>query len=695
MLVLASRDGRLPECVYWSVGPPAGENFAALAASRPLAPAMLDRQMEASLCPEPGRGWSGTPGQRGHRADGSAWTTQFVLEEVDASDTSIKVRANDAVAGLRLEQTLAMHRSAVVEARSRLTNEGDTAYRLDWLACPVLPVPDGAREMIGFAGRWCGEFQDQRLPFTRGAHLRENRRGRTGHDGFPALIVPLPGCTEHHGEAYGFHLGWSGNHRLVAEEVSDGRKIVMMGPLLEPGEVTLAPGETFETPPLYAAFSALGLNGLSNGFHWHARTRVLPARSGKPRPVHFNTWEAVYFDHDVATLDRLADEAAAMGAERFVLDDGWFGRRDDDTTSLGDWRVDERKYPSGLKPLVDHLQTLGLGFGLWIEPEMVNLDSDLARAHPDWVAGVPGYEPVPGRSQHVLDLTNRACFEHILERLDALVAENRIEYLKWDMNRDLVLQGDAKGRPATHRQTLAVYELIDRLRAAHPDIEIETCASGGGRVDYGILARTDRVWLSDSNDARERWRMQRAASYFLPPEIVGSHVGPRVCHTSGRVLPIETRALVAASRWMGCELDLRDKPPEEREVLARVLAWHKTHRDRLHGAIGRRHHRLERAANVTAELFIDETDTSFLLFAYQEEANERTSAPPLRLCGLQAGSYRIERIFPRDLPHMAHRGSGAEDTVTLSGIVLMRRGVVLPNAFPDTLFVYQGELERE
>ncbi|MEL6702199.1 MAG: alpha-galactosidase, partial [Pseudomonadota bacterium] len=296
-----------------------------------------------------------------------------------------------------------------------------------------------------------------------------------------------------------------------------------------------------------------------------------------------NTWEALYFDHDHDKLRALADAAAEIGAERFVLDDGWFKGRNDDTTSLGDWVPDPDKYPNGLHPIVDYVvDEKGLEFGLWVEPEMVNPDSDLYRAHPDWVLQLDPYPLMTGRNQLVLDLTNPAVKDYLFDRLSALLNEYRISYLKWDMNRDLVLPGDGAGHAAVHRQTTELYRLIDRILAAFPHLEIESCASGGGRIDFEILKRTHRFWTSDSNDAVERMRIQTGFSHFLPPEVMGSHVGPDWCHTTGRGFHADFRALVASYGHMGLECDLTKISDTDTETFRAAIADHKIDRDLLH-----------------------------------------------------------------------------------------------------------------
>lgn len=692
-LVLASQDGRLPAVVYWGRPLDANEDMEALATTliRPLANNTLDRFVELSICPEEGRGFQGRPGIAASDLQGRPVLTQFKLIALSGDEDELRVEAHDGRHALTYEAHFrARPGSDVIEASAELKSEGEP-LRVDRLSAPALPLPETAQDFIEFAGRWSQEFGLRRVPFSRGLHMRENRRGRTGQDHFPAVIVPDRGCTNLAGEARALHFGFSGVHRILVEEMADGRRQIQAG-IAE--TAPLKPGGTVCSETAYITFSANGLNGIADAFQRHVRQAIVrfpePAR---PRPVHYNCWEAVYFDHKLDELKDLATRAAAIGAERFVLDDGWFGKRDDDTTSLGDWFVDARKYPDGLTPLIEHVESLGMRFGLWVEPEMVNLDSNLARAHPDWIIMPEHREQLTGRGQHVLDLTNHAVTDYLYERLDALLSEYRIDYFKWDMNRDLTLAVDREGRGLLRRQTEALYALMERLHAAHPDVEIESCASGGARIDFGILKWTQRVWLSDSNDAHERWLMQHQAMLFLPPEIVGSHVGPRHCHTSGRDMPMSFRAGVAMTGHMGFEMDLRELGAGEEATLKRYTQFYKDNRHWLHGA---RQHRLEPAGDETvAHVSVDAARDRFLLFSATVATLKSETAPPLRLAGLDPDArYRVT-LWNRDEisgPPTRRYASPLTEAagLELSGRVLMQSGIVLPLAFPDRLWIVEG-----
>lgn len=474
------------------------------------------------------------------------------------------------------------------------------------------------------------------------------------------------------------HYGWSGGHVSYAEELPDGRRQIQWGHATG----SRPPGRVFSTAPLYLAVSDQGFNGCAVAFQRLLRDHIVtwpdPAR---PRPVHYNCWEAVYFDHDPEVLKEIATRAAALGAERFVLDDGWFGRRDDDTSGLGDWEVDARKWPDGLSPLISHVRALGMCFGLWVEPEMINLDSDLARRHPDWCFGARNQ--IEGRQQRVLDLSRDDVQGYLFDRLSALLGTYDIDYLKWDHNR-LLPRADA-------RQAEGTYRLLARLRAAFPMVEIESCASGGGRIDAGILAHTHRVWLSDSNDAAERLRIQHDAALFLPGALTGSHVGPRHCHTSGRNHDIWFRAWVAAQRHMGFEMDPRELTPQERDALITVTGWWKANRDWMMRADILRLDSSD--PSVIAELQRAEQKDRFVVFAGKAASGTQALPRPLRLCGLEPEAiYEIRLLNTAEVHHLSRAGMPIKDGVLrLSGACLMAQGLTLPWSFPDRMWVLEGK----
>ncbi len=681
-LVLGAEGDRLAEVVYWGPRLPDGEDLTTLCRAHvaDVTGGMLDENPALSICPEATQSFPGQPGLILHDAVGAPIWPRLRFDHAEDAPDALTLVFTDPAHGLTYTARFRIHpQTHMVEAQASLAST--TPVHLHWLAAPVFPAPQQADEMIDFSGRWCGEFQMTPTPWSAGIRERENRTGRTGHEHFPGLIVPCRGATNTAGQAYAFHYGWSGGHRMVAEELPDGRRQIQFG---HASGTETAPDTRFDTAPLYAMHSESGLNGCAVGFQRHLRDEIVPwPDPDRPRPVHYNCWEAVYFDHSLPELKDIATRAAALGAERFVLDDGWFGERDDDTTSLGDWQVDPRKYPDGLTPLIDHVHDLGMSFGLWFEPEMINRQSRTCRAHPDWVLGAG--DQILGRKQNVLNMALPELRDALFDSLSALLSAYPIDYIKWDHNRVLPMPDAA--------QTRGTYALIDRLRAAFPKVEIESCASGGGRIDFGILSRTQRVWLSDSNDALERLRIQHNAALFLPLSVTGSHVGPRHCHTSGRVLDIRFRAWVAAQRHMGFEMDPRELTEDEATVLTQVTTWWKANRDWLQHADILRLDSADPA--VIAEQQLSRTGDRFVVFASKADSSAQIAPRPLRLTGLTPGAtYRIEVLNRADAPGLS-RGTPALKTgpLMLSGAYLMNHGLTLPWHFPQTMWVVEGQIQ--
>jgi alpha-galactosidase len=544
-----------------------------LRASRPTPSFSLDFDQPLSLFPGLGVGWFGQSALLAHR-EGQDWTFQATSCLVEQSGSGATVRLTDAVANIALQLVLALDPdSDVLTLSTILINQGDAVLDVQWLAAGAVPLPSRATKVRSFGGRHNDEFVAIEDRLSRSIWRRENRRGLTSHDCFPGALVEAEGAT------YGAQLAWSGNYAQSIEWIDDGRYHWQMGEWLAPGEIRLAAGESMETPHMLAT-CAPDANGVAQNFHAAIRKRVpWPGGKMKPRSVHLNSWEGFYFNHDEAALMELADAAAAIGIERFVLDDGWFRGRNDDTSSLGDWWADAVKYPNGLKPLAVHVTALGMEFGLWVEPEMVNPNSELYRAHPDWVLAVPGRPGITARNQLVLDMTRADVGEYLFDRISALLEDLPISYLKWDHNRDLTTAGV---RPLYRRQVQATYALMDRILADYPHIEIEACAGGGGRIDAGVIAHSHRFWTSDNIDAVSRLSIQRGFLQFMPPELMGAHVGASRSHATGRKQPMDFRGGVALPGHFGVELDLRKLDDSDRERLAHWIANYKAHRDRLH-----------------------------------------------------------------------------------------------------------------
>ena len=696
-LILHAEAGARPRICHWGAAladsSPAELDLLAYAQA-PLGSAT--RLVHATLSNEPGVGLSVAPGllvQRG----GVSWAVDLRVTDVQEAPSSLTIACSDERNGVKALYVFTLCRaSGVLTATTQVENCGASELQVEWCSAPVLPVDRRLDRITGFSGRWAGEFQQETVSRSRSTYLRENRAGRTSHDMYPAILLSGASGTETHGLAAAVHLAWSGNARLRVDTAQDGRAFLQAGELLLPGEIVLGPGECYESPPLVAAISDQGQGPTSRALHTYVRETLLDDRSrGKPRPVHYNTWEAVYFDHDEARLRKLAGRAAEVGAERFVLDDGWFGSRRSDAAGLGDWFVAKDIYPQGLRPLADHVRSLGMEFGLWFEPEMVNPDSDLYRAHPDWVLGADGIEQVPFRNQLTLDLTRAEVTDYLFASIAGIVEEAGVDYIKWDMNRDTAHPLSAD-RAAMHRQTQAVYALIGKLRQRFPALEIESCSSGGARADYGALRHTDRVWTSDNNDALDRQAIQRSASHFLPLSVMGSHVGPRRCHITGRVLSMEMRVASAIFGHMGMELDLEDESEADRGILAAGIALYKRHRALLHGGA---FHRIAMPEPFNS-VAVTAADMGEAIISCAMPGSLPTSLPPrLPVPGLDPKRrYRVKLVWPQAPAFPGTRSIYEEADLGGKGLLahgdaLARLGIQLPLMHPQTCLILHCEAE--
>ncbi|MFI5912137.1 alpha-galactosidase [Dactylosporangium sp. NPDC051541] len=607
-----------------------------------------------SLLPEASTIWYGRPGLAGHRGgtEPGAWSTRFMPLDVAIDEHGARMHAHDPVAALGLVTEIERVAGGLLRIRHTITNTGTTPYFLEALEV-VLPVPDRVTEALDFTGRWARERVPQRHRIGDGLWLRENRRGKTGFDAATVLTCGTPGIAFGSGEVWGVHVAWSGNHRHRLERTPLGRispTITTLGggELLLPGEVTLGPGESYATPWVYAGAARDGLDGLAARFH--AFLRATPAHPHSDRPVTLNVWEAVFFDHDLGRLRELADLAARIGVERYVLDDGWFGGRRHDAAGLGDWLESPDVWPDGLAPIVEHVHALGLQFGLWFEPEMVNADSDLYRAHPDWILASGGRIPPEERNQHILDLTQPAAFAHVLGQMTAVLAKYDIDSVKWDHNRDVIEGGSATaaGRPAVHAQTAAFYRLLSTLRTRFPAVEWESCASGGGRIDLAVLSLVSRVWTSDQNDALARQSIQRWTAQLVPPEYLGAHVsGPR-SHQTGRRLPLDFRCGTALFGHFGIEWDITTATDADLAALERWIQVYKEHRALLHSG---RLIRLDLAEPGAWVHGIVAPDRSAAVFAYVQLDDLDHEPPAFLIPGLAPDRrYLVTRIDPGRRP---------------------------------------------
>ncbi|MCC2594449.1 alpha-galactosidase [Tessaracoccus sp. OS52] len=693
-----SADGLLPEVVHWGadLGSLTEAEFDALALARtwPLAPNSLDREPRYGILLEERFGWLGKPGLIGSRR-GKAWTPAWELAEVlldgvassgyvvtGAASVRYVARAED----LELRLIVELTDQGLVKLRADLTNLADEEYEVGELTL-ALPAPRHAEEVLDFGGRWGAERMPQRTALGLGSHRRENRRGRTGADSAYILHLGTSGFDFSTGETWAVHTAWSGNHIHFAERDFVGFQAIGGGELLLPGEVRLSRGDSYETPWLFFNWG-IGLDAQADRFHRYQR--ALPAAPDWNRPVALNVWEAVYFDHDLDRLIDLAERAARLGVERYVVDDGWFGARRDDSAGLGDWVVAADVWPDGLHPLVDRVKDLGMQFGLWFEPEMVNLGSDVARAHPEWVMQPGGRLPIESRHQHVLNLSIPGAWQHVHDQLDAILSEYRIDYVKWDHNRDLIDAGTAPdGRPAVHEQTKAFYRLLDALRAAHPGVEFESCSSGGARIDLEVMSRAERVWVSDVTDPAERQRMLIWTSQLLPPEYLGSHIAAGVSHQTRRWHGIDFRAATAVFGHLGIEWDLAKATPEELEAIGWWLAWYKTNRRTLLTG------RLVRCdlpdPNTYFKGVVTPEKAIFSLAVLNTPAT--ASLGTLRFPGLDPdASYRVRTVRRESSAQLDVPWAREEGGIVLSGRTLATAGLNAPTLVPESAVIL--ELDR-
>ena len=678
--VVISTQGNVPAIVYWGN---------ALGAS-PLQPYMFTRTVlgggidldpPLGIVPQHHDGWLGTAGIEGCFPDGSGSFPHFVIASSAHTSNSARFTLRDEDLDLELELNLEIHASGVLAIDGALTNCGSMSYLLHGLRF-ALPVPSRAQELLTIGGRWGMEFGEQRTPWMQSAISISNSRGRTSHEKWPVVFAGTAQFGEQHGEVWGCHVGWSGNFDITLDGVTEHRKHMLVGEKLVSGEIALQSKTTYASPTIYAVYSSHGLSRASQHFHEFVRSRN--RQKNMRRPVTLNTWEAVYFDHNFETLTKLADAAADVGVERFVLDDGWFSGRRNDTAGLGDWTVDSSVWPNGLTPLISHVKSLGMEFGIWCEPEMVNPDSDLYRQHPDWVLHKGSSFPITGRNQLVLDLSRPEVREYLFECISQLLDAHDISYVKWDHNRDLVASH-------AHQQTLGTYELLGRLKQTHPQVQFESCASGGGRVDFGILPFVDRFWTSDSIDPLDRILIQRGAQRLMPPEVLGTHIGSPISHITRRSHSLAFRASTALFGWLGIEWNLLDASPHERDRLAFVVAQYKELRTLLHtGAAFREDHP---DTNIMVH-GVSAHDQSQSLVSVTRLANGPSShVDPIRIQHLADDSSFVVKPLhlgtPTYAPHRKLPQWIDDGSITMTGRQLREIGVICPPLLPASTFLIQ------
>ncbi|WP_241972690.1 alpha-galactosidase [Cryobacterium cryoconiti] len=679
-----------PAVVYWGqdLGPATRTEDLTLLMQDGVPQSNVDDPEVPGIWRENARGFLGRPAVLGHR-DSQDWSQLFTVTNVDATSTSLVVDSVDRAAGLSVSVSFEMTPSGVVLISQTLTNTGPGSFDLNELTT-WLPLPDHAVETMDFTGRWLKERQPQRRPIQVGTWSREVREGRSSHDYTVVQLALSAEADYQNGSVWSTGLLWSGNTRHQVERLASGQTSIGAGELLLPGEAVLPPGATYTAPTVAATFSATGIDGMTDKLYRWLRAR--PEHPSSPRPLTLNVWEAVYFDHDLVKLGELADVAGEIGVERFVLDDGWFLGRRNDFAGLGDWVVDAAVWPDGLGPLIDRVHAAGMQFGLWFEGEMVNVDSDLYRTHPEWIFQAGGRIPPESRHQQVLDLGHPGAYAHVLGQVDAILTEYDVSYIKWDHNRVLT-EAAHLGGAGVRRQTDAVYRLFDELKRRHPGLEIESCSSGGGRVDLGMAAHADRFWTSDCNDALERQYIQRYTQFAIPPEMLGSHIGPTHSHTTGRVHSLAFRAITALFGHAGIEWDVTETTDAERLALREWASYYKRKRGLLHSG------RVVRVAQPDDASFVHGVvahDCSEALFAYVQLTPAGGSHPArFLLPGLDPDAhYRIRLVEPAGTAGTTQAQTPPWTTADIeaSGLALALVGLRPPILYPESAILI--ELER-
>lgn len=567
-------------------------------------------------------------------SDDEAQTLELVLE-----DTSINTR---------IVLLYTIYEAFPVIARSvRFECDSDEKITLLSAMSACVDLPDKDYEMIDLAGVWARERYVRRHKMDYGIQSIYSMRGCSSYQFNPFLALARENADEFQGQVYGFSLVYSGNFLAQTEVDNYDTARVLMGIHPNGFKWTLGKGESFQTPEMVMVYSEAGLNGMSQTFHKLYRTRLARGTwRDKVRPILINSWEAFYFDFDAPKLLGLADAAADLGMELFVLDDGWFGKRDDSTSSLGDWYPNEEKLKGTLKELAEKINAKGLKFGLWIEPEMTNKDSDLYRAHPDWLLAEQGKRICHSRTQYVLDFSKKEVREYIGDMLENLLAEVPVSYIKWDMNRtfsEVFSNGNDREYQGKvcHKYILGVYELYERLTSRFPHVLFESCASGGARFDPGMLYYAPQGWTSDDTDAIERLKIQYGTSMVYPVSCMGSHVSASPNHQTNRVTPLETRADVAYFGTFGYELDLLKLGEEDKAEIRRQIAFMKEKRDLIQkGTFYRLKSPFE--GNETAWMIVSEDQKKALVGYYRVMQPVNVGFKRLKLKGLKEDTcYKV------------------------------------------------------
>ena len=591
----------------------------------------------------------------------------------------LEILCEDKVTGLQVILQYGIFDEADVITRSvKVVNTGKENLYLTKVYSACLDMDNKDFEAISLHGSWARERQIETVPVSHGKYSVESIRGESSHQDHPFLALKTKNADQENGEVYAMHFVYSGNFK--AQVQSDQFDQVRMTMGIHPEDFTwkLKEGESFQAPETVLVYSAQGLGQMTRIFHDFYRNHLIRSEyKNQKRPILINNWEATYFDFDTDKLIAIAKQASALGIEMLVMDDGWFGNRCDDNRALGDWFVNEEKLKGGLEYLVDEVNKLGMKFGIWFEPEMISPDSDLYRAHPDYAIAIPGREPSLCRNQYVLDLTRKEVRDYAYECVAKILRSANIEYVKWDMNRQLSdigsleLPADQMGE-LYHRYVLAVYEMQERMMTEFPHLLLENCSGGGARFDPGMLYYSPQIWCSDDTDAIERLKIQEGTALIYPLSTMGAHVSDCPNHTVGRVTPFETRGYVALAGTFGYELDVTKIPESDREQIPAQVAMYHKYNDLV------REGDYYRIASYAENHYFD---------CYGVVSKNKKEALYTYVQVLNRPNYHSRRIYLKGLAAEKYYAIEGEDG-TWSGEQLMNAGLLVQNPFGD----FKGKL---
>jgi alpha-galactosidase len=669
--VIGVNDQNAVQHLYWGGKIARDQDFPAARASASYA-----FETRESMTSEEYPAWGGMryaePAVKITMADGVRDTVlKYVSHEV--SGETLKIVTKDIQADVFVDLVYRVYpKHDIVEKHSVIRNQAKQALTVESAQSGVWYVPAGPGYRLSYLhGRWAGETQLAREPIDYGKKVIESRRGNTSHQFNPYFAIDYMGrADEEHGRVWFGEIGWSGNWKIVVEQTA-ARQVRIAGGYNDfDFGYRLKPGESLSTPPFYGGHTEAGFGEASRILHRFQRTELLPDRAApKVRPVLYNSWEATEFAVNEKGQAELADKAAKIGVELFVMDDGWFGARKNDKAGLGDWVVNTEKFPNGLKALINHVNSKGMKFGLWVEPEMVNPDSDLYRAHPDWAMHMQGRPRTESRNQMILNMARNDVKEYIFGMLDRVLTENKIDFIKWDMNRHFAEPGWPEAAPEDQKKLWVkyvenVYEIFDRLRAKHPKVEIESCSGGGGRIDPAILRRVDQVWTSDNTEAFDRLTIQDGFSQAYTPKVMMAWVTD-VPNMNGRTTPLKYRFLASMMGSVGIGANLNHWKDEDFKLATEMVATYK----QIRGTVQQGNlYRLSspRESSLTANEYVSEDGKQAVVFAFLHSQQFRQDAPVIYLRGLdEKALYKVRTIDNKVV--------GRQDVV--SGASLMRRGV--------------------